>query len=369
MKILNLALLGTAALVAASITARADDLATLKAQMDAISPVADAPIAAPTASIAWSGYVRAAIETTYDTTRAAGNQYATDIVTRAKLKVVGKTDTAVGQVGVEIQMRAVDNDNSFATNVGNGVLQTDGYYGWWKLTPNLTLSAGIANPIKKGTLASNTFSFDFNCACYYADDPWGAIVNAPQVKTPLENSSKANPAQIGLTYADGPLTVAMAVEDSNNSGNNSAIGGSAKALYKTDSFGVDLSGGYWGNAAAAGVASWGVSAGAGVNFAPFKLGASVGVGNSGNFLVPAFDYTVATAYALVNIGDSAALEVGAVHDFGTAGSDVRAGATEYMAGIYYNPVKQLTLGAEGSFQSGGKADQSYTAALVTVFRF
>jgi hypothetical protein len=407
MKVFKLALLGTAALAAASMSARADNLADLKAQIETLNarvaslevapavpadysmvafskmgdehiisivPTADAPTAAPETKITWAAIVRGGVLSVYDSSKAVGSRYSTDVWAEARMKVVGKTDTAVGEVGVSIGMVA-KNSSTLNYNAGNNNVTTDGYYGWWKLTPTTTLSAGIQNPIQKGTLARNLYSFDAVCACYQ-NDSWG-VQNAPTKA--LSTSTGGSPAQFALSYADGPIGLAVALEDSNNNNDTSAFGGSAKATYKMDIVGFDLSGGYWGNTYPGGDASWAVNAGVGVKFDPVTLGATVGaghygLGNASSTLAPAvptsnYDYILASGFAKVALGDSAGLELGIAHDFGTAAVDKLAGATLFEGGIYYTPVKQLVVGVEGQYQSGGVADQSYIADLVTVFKF
>jgi len=413
MKVFKLALLGTAALAAVSVSARAENIDALKAQIEtltsrvatleaapsvpagysmvsfskvgdehiiSIMPTADAPAADPETKITWTGNVRAGIMTNYAGTgawldAAKTQKYATDVWTEARFKVVAKTNTAVGEVGVSIGLVAKDS-TAGGSNGGNNNITSDSFYGWWKLTPNVTLSGGIQNPIQKGTLAKNSYSFDAICSCYQSD-AWGAIANAPYGKgNALSGSSANNPAQLTLTYADGPIGFAVQVEDGNNLGNNSAFGVSAKATYKMDMVGFDLSGGYWGNTAVGGDASWAVSGGAGLNLAPVKLGATVGVGHVGLGSAGAspsanYDYAAAGGYATVALGDSASFELGAVYDFGTApvAVDKYAGAALLNVGLYYTPVKQLVVGLEGQYQTGGLADQSYLANLVTVFKF
>ncbi len=408
MKFLKIALLGTAAFVAVSASAKADQLSDLKAQIEtlnsrvasletapsipagysmvaftregddhviSIMPTADAP-AAPETKITWSGNVRGGVFALYDSSAAAGKQYSADVWAEARMKVVAKTETAVGEVGVSIGMVA-KNSSSLNYNAGNPAVTTDGFYGWWKLTPTTTLSAGIQNPIQKGTLAKNSYSFDAVCSCYQIDS-WGAISNAPGAKgNALSGSSANNPAQMALSYADGPVGFAVAVEDSNNNNNASAFGVSGKATYKMDMIGFDVSGGYWGNTAAGGDASYTINGGIGLNLSPVKLGVTVGAGHVGKDSAAAgkpaanYDYWAAGGFATVALGDSANLELGVVHDFGTApvGVDQYAGGTLFNAGIYYTPVKQLVVGLEGQYQTGGAADQSYIANMVTVFKF
>ncbi len=412
MKVFKLALLGSAALAVASVGARAENLDALKAQIEALNarvaslevtpsvpagyqmisfskvgdehiitilPSADAPAAAET-KITWTGAVRAGILSVYDSSAAAGKKYSTDVWTAIRMKVVGKTDTAVGEVGVSIGLRS-DNDAVLNYHAGNLNVNTDGFYGWWKLTPNLTFSGGVQNPIQKGTLAKNSYSFDAICTCF-ENDSWGSISNAPGQKgNGLSGSSANNPAQLALTYADGPIGLAVALEDTNNNNDASSFGVSAKATYKMDMVGFDLSGGYWGNTFPGGDASYAVNGGVGLKLDPVKLGVTVGVGHVGlgsasSTLAPAlptanYDYWAVGGYASVALGDQANLELGVVHDFGTAAfaADKYAGATLYNAGLYYTPVKQVIVGLEGQYQAGGTQDQSYLANLVTVFKF
>lgn len=394
MKVFKIALLGAAALSAVSVGARADDLSDLKAQIEALNarvasietapavpagyqlvsfskvgdehvisimPTADVP--APTTEVKWSGAVRAGVMAAYG---GVGKNYTTDVWSAMRLKVVGKTETAVGEVGVSIGLRA-DNDTKGGTNIGNPGVTSDGYYGWWKMTPTLTFSGGIQNPIQKGSLSRSSYSFDAICSCFETDSGMGAIMNNPIGKgNSLSTSSANHSSQMTLTYADGPLGLAVSLEDSNNSGNDSALGGSAKASYKMDTVGFDLNGGYWGNAT--GNAAWSVSAGMGATLGVFKLGASVGTGNMGAFKSNA-DFTAASGYAVVALGSQASLELGIVHDFGGNAADVYSGATLYEGGLYYTPVKQLVLGLEGQYQSGGAADTGYIANVVSVWKF
>ncbi len=146
MKTMKVALLATAALAAVSVSARADDTAAIKAQLEALTariaqleaapaapvgfslltvsrqdamvvpglpeedsgyinkkatvisvmPTADVPA---TTTIEWSGYVRAAI-VYHDFDAGDDDEY--DVHAKASLKVVGKTDTAVGEVGARM---------------------------------------------------------------------------------------------------------------------------------------------------------------------------------------------------------------------------------------------------------------------------
>ena len=350
MKVINLALLGTAALVVASVGARAENLDALKTQMNTLTlnAVADAPAAAAT-TIVWTGYVRGAVTSGRDTTAAVGFQYGTDIRAKAGFKVVGTTDTAIGEIGVRIAAQATGDDGFRQTNAGNFAINTDGYWGWWKMTPNVSLGAGV-----DGSLGKTGQGWDAKCSTAYTSC-FGGISNNPG----------GDPAQIRLSYADGPLGFAVAVEDSNNAGNNSAVGVAARASYSADMFSGDLGGGYWGNAAGP-ESAWVVSGGLGANLgiASLSIGAGIGSGFAVND-----DYTKASAIISVKLGDTAHVEMGAGHTWNTSAGMGALDSTTFGAGLYYDPVKQLTVGAEGHYVSGGAADASYGAALFTVFRF
>ena len=355
MKVINLALLGTAALVAASIGARAENLDALKTQMDTLTlnAVADAPAAATT-TIVWTGYVRGGVSTFYDKSKAAGLQYFTDIRTKAGFKVVGTTDTAIGEIGVRIATQATFDEGTGVTNAGNGAITTDGYFGYWKLTPNVQLGAGV-----DGSLGKTGQGFDAKCSTAYVSC-FGGISNNPG----------GDPAQIRLSYADGPLSFAIAVEDSNNAtilvpNNASAVGVAARASYSADMFTGDLGGGYWGNAIGP-ESAWVVSGGIGANFGIASL--SVGAGIGSGFAV-GDDYTAVSALMNLKLGDTAHVELGAGHKWNTSPGAGAADFTTLGAGLYYDPVKQLTIGAEAAYITGGPTDGSYGVGLFTVFRF
>ena len=115
-----------------------------KATVIGILPTADAPAST---TIEWSGYVRAAIVyNCYDnggTWRRSDlhDDDDSDVYARGQLKVVGKTDTAVGEVGV--QMRFVADFDGLASihferhgidERSLGLVGNDpGTDAWWRL--------------------------------------------------------------------------------------------------------------------------------------------------------------------------------------------------------------------------------------------
>ena len=117
----------------------------------------------------------------------------TDVLTRAQLKVVGKTDTAVGEVGVRVQLRAegttLDEKPDFQSNE---------YWGWWAMTPEVTLGGGFS-----GSLGNIGYGYDGACTCYITDS---ADVDF--------NPGDAH--QMRLSWASGPISAGVAIEDATN---------------------------------------------------------------------------------------------------------------------------------------------------------
>ena len=409
MKVLKLALIGTAALAAASVTARADSLSDLKAQIEALNgrisqleaapavpagyqlmsvskadaivvpsldvdpsfkqtnvttvgilPTADVPAST---KIQWSGYARAAL--IYNNTKDV-NQWNTlpvpaalptdshnhgakgiHVAARGQLKVVGTTDTAVGEVGAQLQLRG-----NF-TGQGNAAMVMNEAWGWWKMTPELTLGGGFT-----GTLANIGYGYDGACNCYYTD-------NAPVALNPGDTT------QMRLSYASGPMSFAIALEDANNNA-KSDLGIAGELKYSGDSYSGEISGGWWngGNTALSGPGTgnksyYQIGVGAGFNLGDIaKLSLAAGMGRAGGVDKPGSDntftqgkYWKASALASANLSDSVHAEVayGYSHwkgyhnshntDFTNIGGNTHA----VLAGIYYDPVSQLTIGLEGEW--------------------
>lgn len=456
MKLFKLALIGTAALAAASVTARADSLSDLKAQIEALNgrisqleaapavpagyqlmsisksdaivvpsldidtafkqtnvttigilPTADVPAST---NIQWSGYARAAlvwgksknsyayntlpvpaaVPTSSSTTTTKGIH----VPARGQLKVVGTTDTAVGEVGAQLQLRGNYHGHGDA-----GVIMNEAW-GWWKMTPELTLGGGYT-----GSLSNIGYGYDGACNCYYTD-------NAPVGLNPGDST------QMRLSYASGPMSFAVALEDASLNrttsvtglgpnttqfSRNTDLGVAAEIKYSGDSFSGEISGGVWN---AQGQSRYQIGAGVGFNIGDMaKLSVGAAMGRNGGLAASWLNsiastgwdlargkYWKATALASANLSDSVHAEIaygyshwsgfqnqngaGAAWLMGNIGGNTHAA----LAGIYYDPVSQLTIGLEGEWYrtklSGSTAAHSYSyqnkgqsVDLVTVFRF
>jgi hypothetical protein len=416
MKMIKMALLGGAALAVTSVGAYADDLAALKAQVESLNarvaqmeavpsvpngyslltisegsqptipglevlakdahatgekatvigilPTADAPA---TTEITWSGYARAAIvyvdygDDTDDL----------DVYARGQIKVTGKTETAVGEIGATIEYRGnFDGQRSRGSagvfngrgNVvglisGNHDVYIEQAWGYWAMTPELTLGGGFA-----GSLGNIGYGYDGACLCYYTD-------NADVALNPGDTS------QMRLTYGSGPLSLAIAIEDAsgngagfsgNGSGADDKLGVAAEMKYTGDTINGEVSG-LW-RAGAEGPGFDDVYAvGAGIGFslgdiAAISAGAQVGQYNNGQ------DFWRASILASANLSDEIHAEVayGYTSD-NIAGNTVNA----ILAGVYYDPVSQLTIGLEGEWYDvdAPGTDSVTQVDLVTIFRF
>ncbi len=408
MKVLKLALIGTAALAAVSVTARADDLADLKAQIEALNgrisqleaapavpagyqlmsvskadaivvpsldvdnafkqtnvttigilPTADVPAST---NIQWSGYARAALiyhnnkqKFNAATTTASSattpaffsNDKGTDIKARGQLKVVGTTDTSVGEVGAQIQLRGNYHGG------GDAAVTMNEAWGWWKMTPELTLGGGYT-----GSLSGIGYGYDGACNCYYTDNADAAY-------------GHQDTTQMRLSYASGPMSAAIAIEDDHShTPGGSALGMAAELKYSGDMFSGEISGGVWSkNKGVKG--AWQIGAGLGMNLGDMaKLSVAAGAFNNHGL-----KKWKASALVSANLSDAVHGEVAYSYvKYKGLGSGTQ---NAVLAGLYYDPVSQLTIGLEGEYikNSAGAAlaldsfKKNTQIDLVTVFRF
>jgi hypothetical protein len=424
MKTMKVALLATAALAAVTVSARADDASALKAELAALnarvaqleaSPavpvgyslltIADGQTSAtpglevlkkdafalgdkstvvgimPTAdmpastTIEWSGYVRAAIVYT----KTQGYEKDTSIRTRGQLNVKAKTDTAVGEVGVKIGLRAngtlLDNNPNVVSNE---------YWGYWAMTPELTLGGGYT-----GSLGNIGYGYDGACTCQYTDNFFDSAFNPGDSK------------QMRLSYASGPLSMAIAIEDATRDfsfdpvgnplavppvlpdvvasggnpfgGGNSDLGVAAEIKYSGDAINGEISA-VWRNSSLPFESDpWQVGAGVG-----FSLGdmASISLAAAAGKIYSGQKFWGASALASANLSETIHLELGgAYRNWGNSNNNVNfpgpfADSVSALAGLYYDPVSQLTIGLEAEyFNPKGGNNNTASVDLVTVFRF
>jgi hypothetical protein len=389
MKMIKMALLGGAALAVTTAAARADDLSALKAQIESLNarvaqmeaapavpagyslltvsegdatvvpglndidtketinygkkatiisvlPTADAPAAT---TIEWSGYARAAL--VYTDGYRIDDEQSFDVMGRGQLKVVGKTDTAVGEVGARIQMRANINPNP-GRDTNPGVVMNE-FWGWWAMTPELTLGGGYT-----GSLGNIGYGYDGACNCYYTD-------NADVGMNP------GDAVQMRLSWASGPFSMGVAVEDDSRDPDPkdfNLLAAAGEIKYTGDMFNGEISG------YAGGDDRFRVGAGLGFalgDIASISMGAQYGDKGHDN------KFWTASILGSMNLSDEVHAEAAFGH---TAYDDADYDVNAALVGIYYDPVSQLTIGLEGEWiDDESEPDAEFIADLVTVFRF
>jgi hypothetical protein len=333
-----------------------------------VLPTADAPAGA---TISWSGYARSGLvytSTSVDTGEDSADSDDIDVLARGQLRVKATTDTAVGEVGVDIRLRANFNGN------GNADVYSDVAWGYWAMTPELTFGGGYA-----GSLGNIGYGYDGACTCYYTDNA-GVDFNPGDV------------TQMRLSYASGPLSFAVALEDASTDGDKVSgkeLGAAGEIKFSGDTFSAEISGVWRGvnekdytakvtgatvSAFDANIDSlWQVGAGAGLalgDIVNLSVGAAMGEGPSsfklGSLAESAYmsKWWGVSALASADLSDEIRIEVAGGYKKREA-EDVSIsligvstpfsaedGTIETLAalgGIYYEPVDQLTLGVEAEW--------------------
>ena len=250
-------------------------------------------------------------------------------------------------------------DSDTILNGGNASAVVSNAWGWWKMTPDLTLAGGF-----NGSLSAIGYGYDGACSCYYTDNAaQGTAING-------------DVAQMRLTYASGPMSVAVAIEDGHTTvgtTNNNALAVAAKIAYTGDMFNAALNGAYEPNYGGAGAPEASYVVGVGLGFGLGDVGKISANGEIGSGQFVNDNFYKASILGSLNISDQAHVELAYGRSHFDRYSSVYTGAVDQdavMAGLYYEPVQQLTIGLEGEYiKNNVDAEASYSADLVTVFRF
>ncbi len=373
MKMMKTALLATAAIAAVSVSARADELSDLKAQIEALNarvasveaapavpagyqllsvskgengigttigimPTADAPAGT---ELTITGEIRAALVYQDNDAAGVGGDDDMDLKSRGGITISGKTDTAVGEVGGKFSMIQ-------SVNITTGSLSDvsgDGYWGYWKISDELTLGGG-----RDGSLAGLDGSNA--CTCYYNGGDQGF--------------GRGDPSQMRLSYASGPISFAVALEDaSRDAASDDAFGVAAEMKYAADMLSFEIAGGAWDDddyvAGAADAQAWQVGVGIGLNLDIVTIKAAAAMADywSGD------DGWAASALASFSLSDTVSAELGAGY------ADFDSGKrTSALAAVYYSPVSQLKFGLEAGYSDpSGANNDVVTVDFVSIYKF
>jgi hypothetical protein len=290
-----------------------------------------------------------------------------DVYANSRLRVTATTDTAVGEVGVTMEMRAdMDGRTDFDVYMNEA-------WGWWAMTPELTFGGGYT-----ASLADIGYGYDGACSCYYID-------TADMAFNPGDTT------QMRLSYASGPFSMAIALEDATDvftppgaALNGDRLGVAGQVKYSGDTFSGEISGGWWDIEEDEFFdvdTEWQVGAGLGFSLGEmisFSVAAAMGEGPTtrtseqasiteigGDVALPINNkWWGVTALASAGLTDGIHMEIAGGYkkregdDF-TIDSDWNdeiwdMDGFEYdqwavMGGLYYTPVDQLTIGLEGEW--------------------
>ena len=431
MKVMKLALLGTAALAAVSVSARADNLSDLKAQIEALQadvaalqaapsvpagyslltmseapaivvpglevrdsnaksatvntigvlPTADVPASTV---IQWSGSVRAAIvydDVDYDLAPVVGEAGVDDnnlhLKARGRLDVTGTTDTAVGEVGAAISFYG-DFDNKMTGGTGftsnSASVFMDYAWGWWKMTPELTFAGGY-----NSSLATIGYGI--------------RKINDAYISRGTVGVDGGDFTQLRVSYNSGPVGVALALEHTDEGDNLAAYAGgpfgvAAEVTYSGDMFNAEIAG-FLRDADSNGVGAGGkvtqsqIGLGLGAKLSDmFDISAAGSFGNNvwytdGNGEQWIGDGWEVSAAIVATLSDSVSAEIGAgwsSYDYDFAAGDT-TDRVAVAGGVYWSPVSQLKMGAQASWVSvdetlaAEQESDTLKAAFVTWWNF
>jgi len=121
-----------------------------------------------------------------------------DITTRGRLRVDGKTETAIGEIGGTIRLQGTRNGPGDVYGSDSGTdFSLNIAWGYWQMTPNFQLGGGYWD-----SAAAIQAGWDWN------GEPALVGLNA--------GPTNKSVSQVRLTYSNGPVTAAISAEDNNN---------------------------------------------------------------------------------------------------------------------------------------------------------
>jgi hypothetical protein len=397
MKLTKLALLASVAMTVSAVSASADDLAALKAQIEALQsrvsqleaqpqaampsgyslmavrdgqgtyegvlperiadmvrensgftlsvlPTADA---APAAEVSVSGEIRTALIYTDgsedwepdDIFGFKDDDFDNlDVKVRGRIFIKGKADTAVGEVGGYFRLQA-DGGGNFSDY--DETTKMNKAYGWWKFAPNWELMAG----------------YNDNTGALQVGWDWLAATGPTRSFGP----SNINNEQLRLTYSDGPLSFAVALEDPEgfpHTGDRSDLPNlEAYLMYATDAFTAQVVGIVQDDNDGDNL-DWAIGGGGTVGIADgFQVtaGAVIGEGvnaywNNVSLGSADEEFWAASIGVLAHLSEDTRIELGVGYENYESDDDViEETAIGFGGGVYWDPVSQVTLGAGATY--------------------
>jgi hypothetical protein len=368
----------------------------------AITPTADMP--APVSEVTVSGEIRVrAIWDSYeidgddsayfdlnhdnsdDTSEHVGSESDVfDITTRARLRVDGRTETAIGEIGGTIRLEGNrdivggdpdPSDRDVELNIG---------WGYWQFAPSWQFGGGYWD-----SLAAIQAGWDWN--------------GEPSLVGLRAGPTNHSVSQFRLTYSSGGLTAAVSLEDNDLNSDFDEDGEIDKdavfpsvagyVAFDAGSFLVTASG-IWQSDENENFNdtedNWWVGAGAIIRLSDmFRLEGAAGIGEgytSALYVSPQanendMEYWAASIMAVVSFAESWRLELGAAYtdleheeDEFIDEDDAPESQWTVAASAFWDPVDQLTMGVGVGFSHGETDDEDAEFDAITVgfgtwFRF
>ena len=410
-KTIKTVLYATAALTAVSTLAHADPLAELKSvfqtltHRDAMSqaavqapdgfriyPTADAAttdvaVEEPFVEVKTSGYIKSG----YIFSQVKDGiplDNSSDFDVEAAVNVKGSVQSEIGEIGVAVQVKWDTAEST--TNLASIALRDEGIIGFWQFTDTLKLETGrsnagrLENGIDKNTKRLWTFG--------------NRRVRAENAGDGFFDRDAYN-AFFGLAYSDGPLSITARIHDATRGVkdiavapalpkvgyDDDAIGASARGLFTSELFSLELAGGYWGQDDAkilpitnqTGV-KWLAGVGTELNFIP-GLPISIGA-QSGRLHNGAKSMKVSGSVGFT-LTDNITAGVGAGWNKVSNSPNIADNRSEKVlhGEIYYAPLTQLLIGLEADYYDDGRpkigvkpipsSSDGFTGAVVTRYSF
>jgi hypothetical protein len=401
-------LFAAAAMTAASTMAHADELSDFKALIEALTtrdatahaavnvprgfkihPTADAApadaaaeVEEPFVEVKTSGYIKTGFIHS-DIKDGSPLDKSSDFDVEGGVNVKGSVQSALGEVGATIQAKWDIAESS--TNAASIALRDEGLIGFWQFADTMKLEAGrgnagrLENGIDKNTKRLWTFGnrrvrSENAGAGFFDRDAYNAFMGLAYASGPIQVTVRAHDATRGVTGAAGS--------------DDDALGGSARGVYTSDLFALELAGGYWGQSNAKNLplinqigVKWLAGVGTELDFIsglPISLGFQTGKLHNGTKTMKISGSVGFTLTDTITAGVGAgwtkisAVPVGSV-------TEINHKEKVIHGEIYYAPMSYLIVGLEADYFKDGKPkvgvpaallnNDGFTAAVVTRYSF